>query len=154
MWKTFSTNNNTVYWDKINKLVDDYNNSRHSSIKMKPVEESEKENEEKTFVNLYGDLIYLKSKIPKFAIGHRVRISKYKRRVFDKGYTPTWTEQVFVVNEVLPTKPVTYKIVDLMGEEIEELKALFTSKSYKNQSKKYLELRKFEDEITRKSWHW
>ena len=110
---------------------------------MKPVEESEKENEEKTFVNLYGDLIYLKSKIPKFAIGHRVRISKYKRRVFDKGYTPTWTEEVFVVNEVLPTKPVTYKIVDLMGEEIEELKVLFTSKSYKNQSKKYLELRKF-----------
>ena len=99
---------------------------------MKPVEESEKENEEKTFVNLYGDLIYLKSKIPKFAIGHRVRISKYKRRVFDKGYTPTWTEEVFVVNEVLPTKPVTYKIVDLMGEEIEELKVLFTSKSYKN----------------------
>ena len=42
MWKTFSTNNNTVYWDKMNKLVDDYNNSRHSSIKMKPVEESKK----------------------------------------------------------------------------------------------------------------
>ena len=92
---------------------------------------------------MYGDLIYLKSKKPKSANGDKVRISKCKRRVFDKGYTPTWTEEVFVVNEVLPTKPVTYKIVDLMGEEIEELKALFTSKSYKNQSKKYLELRKF-----------
>ena len=36
MWKMFSANNNTVYWDTINKLVDDYNNTRHSSIKMTP----------------------------------------------------------------------------------------------------------------------
>ena len=68
---------------------------------------------------MYGDLIYLKSKKPKSANGDKVRISKCKRRVFDKGYTPNWTEEVFVVNGVLPTKPVTYKIVDLMGEEIE-----------------------------------
>ena len=68
---------------------------------------------------IYGDLIYFKSKKPKFAIGDKVRISKYKRRVFDNGYTPNWTEEVFVVNVVLPTKPVTYKIVDLMGQEIE-----------------------------------
>ena len=102
---------------KINKLVDDYNNSRHSSIKMKPVEGSKKENEEKVFANLLGDLIYLNSKPEKtkFAIGDRVRISKYKRQVFDKGYRPNWTEDVFVVNEVLPTKPVTYKIVDFDG---------------------------------------
>ena len=68
---------------------------------------------------MYGDLIYLKSKKPKSANSDKVRISKCKRRVFDKGYTPNWTEEVFVVNEVLPTKPVTYKIVELMGEEIE-----------------------------------
>ena len=41
MWKMFSANNNTVYWDKIDKLVDDYNKTRHSSIA------SRKENEEK-----------------------------------------------------------------------------------------------------------
>ena len=32
MWKMFSANNNTVYWDKLDKLVDDYNNTYHSSI--------------------------------------------------------------------------------------------------------------------------
>ena len=85
MWKMFSTNNNTVYWDKLDKLVDDYNNTRHSSIKMKPVEASKKVNEENVFANLYGDLIHLKSKKTKFAIGDKVNISKYKRRVFDKG---------------------------------------------------------------------
>ena len=47
----FSANNNTVYWDKIDNIVDDYNKTRHSSwhssIKMKPVDASKKENEEK-----------------------------------------------------------------------------------------------------------
>ena len=39
-------------------------------------------------------------------------------REFDKGYTPNWTEEIFVIDKVLPTKPVTYSIVDLMGEAI------------------------------------
>ena len=45
MWKMFTVNNNTVYWDKLDKLVNDYNNTRHSSIKMTPVEASKKKNE-------------------------------------------------------------------------------------------------------------
>ena len=52
MWKMFTTNNNTVYWDKINKLVDNYNNASHSSIKMTPVEASKKKNESKVWANL------------------------------------------------------------------------------------------------------
>ena len=118
MWKMFTVNNNTVYWDKIDKLVNDYNNSRHSSIKMTPVEASKKKNKSKVWSNLYGDLIYLKPGKSTFVVGDRVRISKYKRKVFDKGYTPNWTEEIFVIDKVLPTKPVTYSIVDLMGEEI------------------------------------
>ena len=39
--------------------------------------------------------------------------------MFDKGYTPNWTEEVFVVDKILPTKPVTYEIIDSMGEEID-----------------------------------
>ena len=119
MWKMFSANNNTVYWDKLDKLVDDYNNTKHSSIKMTPIEASKNENEKKIFRNLYGDLIYLKPKKPKFSIGVKVRISKYKRRVFDKGYTPNWTEELFVVDEVILTNPITYHIVDLLGEKVE-----------------------------------
>ena len=119
MWKMFTANNNTVYWDKLDKLVDDYNNTKQSSVKMTPNEASKQENEEKVFVNLYGDLIYWKPKKTRFAIGDKVRISKYKRGVFDKDYTPNWTEEVFVVDKVFPTKPVTYTIIDSMGEEIE-----------------------------------
>ena len=81
MWKMFSANNNSVYWNKLDKLVDDYNNTVHSSIKMTPTEASKKENEKKVFANLYEDEIYLKPKKPKFSIDDKGRISKYKRRV-------------------------------------------------------------------------
>ena len=118
MWKMFTVNNNTVYRDKIDKLVDDYNNARHSSVKMTPVEASKKANEGKAWSNLYGNLIYLKPGKPAFAIEYKVRISKYKRQVFDKGCTPNWTEEIFAIDKVLPTKPVTYSIADLMGEAI------------------------------------
>ena len=119
MWKMFTANNNTVYWNKLDKLVDDYNNSYHSSIKMSPTEASKKENEKQVFTNLYEDEIYLKPKKPKFSIGDKVRLSKYKRRIFDKGYTPNWTEEVFVIDKVILTKPVTYHVVDLLGEKVE-----------------------------------
>ena len=118
MWKMFSVNNNTVFADKIVKLVNDYNNTRHSSIKMTPVEASKKKNEKTVWLNLYGESIFLKPEKPKFEIGDHVRISKYKRKVFDKGYTPNWTEEIFVIKQINPTKPVTYSIVDLMSESV------------------------------------
>ena len=85
---------------------------------MSPVEASKKKNESKVWSNFYGNLKYEPGK-PKFATGDKVRISKYKRAVFDKGYTPNWSEEMFVVNRVIPTRPITYSIVDLMGEAIE-----------------------------------
>ncbi|CAH3164794.1 unnamed protein product [Porites evermanni] len=85
---------------------------------MKPVEASKTKNENKVFTNLYGDLIYEKPEKQKFAIGDKVRISKYRRQVFDKVYTSNWTEEIFVIDRIIPTRPVTYSIVDLMGEAI------------------------------------
>ena len=64
----FSENNNTVYWFKLDELVNDYNNTKHSSIKMTPLEASKK-NEKKVYNNLYSDLIYLKPGKIKFQIG-------------------------------------------------------------------------------------
>ena len=61
----------------------------------------------------------MKPEKPKFSVGDKVRISKYKRKVFDKGYTPNWTEEIFVIHDILLTNPLAYKVVDLLGEEIE-----------------------------------
>ena len=55
---------------------------------------------------------------PKFKVGDKVRISKYKRKTFDKGYTPNWTEEIFTVDKIQYTNPITYKIKDLTTEEI------------------------------------
>ena len=56
-------------------------------------------------------------KDPKFKIGDHVRISKYKN-IFAKGYTPNWSEEVFMIKEVKNTVPWTYVINDLNGAEI------------------------------------
>ena len=55
---------------------------------------------------------------PKFKMGDKIRISKYKRKTFDKGYTPNWTEEVFIIDKIQFTNPITYKLKDLNNEEI------------------------------------
>ena len=40
--------------------------------------------------------------------------------MFKKGFTPRWTEEVFRINKVVLTIPITHKVIDLNGEEIEE----------------------------------
>ena len=55
--------------------------------------------------------------IPPLKVGDRVRISK-KKKTFEKGFTPNWTEEVFIVSDVRSTLPLTYKIKDLKGEDI------------------------------------
>ena len=58
----------------------------------------------------------INNKDPKFQVGDRVRISKYKNN-FAKGYTPNWSEEVFVIKKVKNTVPWIYVINDLNGEE-------------------------------------
>ena len=83
------------------------------------------ENEEKSSVverwirrNLYPEHLEIHDIKPKFSVGDKVRISK-KKKTFEKGYTTRWTEEIFTIIEVKPTSPVTYKIADLNGEEIQ-----------------------------------
>ena len=92
MFKYFSANNTRKCVDVLDLLVDQYNNTIHSSIRMTSKEASRKENENKVWRNLYpefGD----KTLTPKFSIGDN-RITK-KKKTFDKGYTHRWTEEVF-----------------------------------------------------------
>ena len=56
-------------------------------------------------------------KDPKFQVGDRVRISKYKN-IFAKRYIPNWSEEVFVIKNVKNMIPWTYMISDLNGELI------------------------------------
>jgi len=65
---------------------------------------------------LYGKYSPLKRKKPNFSVRDKVRLTE-KKGVFQKGYTPRCTEEVFKVTEVYYTKPITYEIADLNTDE-------------------------------------
>ena len=117
MWKYFTDNNTYTYIDVLPDLVEDYNNTVHSSTKLTPVEASKKKNELAVWRNLYPDRFKIYDLTPKFSVGDEVRISKNKA-IFEKGYTTRWTEEIFTIIEIQNTNPVTYKLADLQGEEI------------------------------------
>ena len=117
MFKYFTDNNTYKYIDALPELVEDYNNTVHSSTKLTPVEASKKKNELTVWRNLYPDRYKTSRLNPKFSVGDEVRITK-KKKVFEKGYTTKWTEEIFTIKEIRETNPITYKLEDLQGEEI------------------------------------
>ena len=117
MWKYFSANSTNNFINVLPDLVREHNSSRHSSIKMKPVQASKKENKLRVWRNLYPEHLEIHDVNPKFSVGDKVRISK-KKKTFEKGYTTRWMEEIFTIIEVKRTSPMTYRIADLNGEEI------------------------------------
>ena len=71
MWKKFTVQGNTQYLEIIPKILKQYNNNKHSSIKMTPPETSKKKHEGLVYFNLYGDMETSKQKL-KFKIGDKV----------------------------------------------------------------------------------
>ena len=98
-----------VYIDKLNDIVREYNNTYHTSIKMKPIDVKD---------NTYNDFKKeVNDKNPKFKVGDHVRTSKYKN-IFTKGYMPNWFDKIFIVSKIRNTVPWIYVISDLNGEQI------------------------------------
>lgn len=116
MWKQFSLRGNYKWVDILPELIHQYNNKIHRSIKMRPNDVNIAQ-EEKLVKMLNTSNKYPRKK-SKFKVGDHVRISKYKG-VFEKGYTPNWSVEIFTIDEVQKTKPVTYKIRDYENEILE-----------------------------------
>ena len=108
MWKYFSAKSTNNFINVLPDLVREYNNTRHSSIKMTPTNASKKENELRVWRNLYPEHLEILDIKLKFSVGDKVRISK-KKKTFEKGYTTRWTEEIFTITEVKLTSPVTGK---------------------------------------------
>ena len=109
IYKYMTSISKNVYIDKLDDIVDEYNNKCHTTIKMKPIDVKDN-----TYINTSKEI---DNKDPKFKVGDRVKISKYKN-IFAKGYMPNWSEEVFVIKKVKNTVPWTYVINDLNAEEI------------------------------------
>ena len=97
------------YSDKLDDIVNKYNNTYSRAIKMKPIDVKDNK-----YINTDKEV---NNKNPKFQVGVHVRISKYKK-IIAKGDTPNWSEDIFVVKEVKNTVPWTYVIKDLNDEQI------------------------------------
>ena len=112
MWKRFTAGNTRNWIDMLDNLMKRYNDKVHSSIGITPVEASK--NPE---VVLQRRKV-LSRQIRKFKVGDVVRISRTKQ-LFEKGFHPNWTEEIFTVTEVKNTTPITYKLKDSSDEILE-----------------------------------
>ena len=109
IYKHMTSTSKNVYIDKLDDILHKYNNKNDRTIKMKPIDVKDN-----TYLDFSKDV---NDNDPKFEVGDHMRISKYKN-IFSKGYTPNWSEEVFVIKKIKNTIPWTYVIDDLNGEEI------------------------------------
>ena len=115
IYKNFTLNNNTIWIKDLNKLVKEYNNSSHRTIKMKPIDASKKSNENIVRKNYNFEIT---DKKPKFSIGDKVRVSLLKN-TFEKGYTSNWSEQIYVIDDIKTSNVHYYYLKDLNGEKLD-----------------------------------
>lgn len=118
LWKQFNLQGSHKWLHLIQPIMKTYNSTFHRTIKMRPIDVCPK-NEQYLLQTVYKrnqTLMVCKQK-SKFHINDYVRISKYKT-LFEKGYTPNWSTEIFRIVEILPTEPITYRIADLDNNKI------------------------------------
>ena len=106
IYKHMTSISKNVYIDRLYDIVNEYNNIYHRTIKIKPIDVKDN-----TYINIRKKV---NDKDPKFKVGDHVRISNYQN-IFAKGYTPNWSEEIFVIKGIKNTVPWTYVINDLNG---------------------------------------
>ena len=130
IYKYMTSISKNVYINKLNAILNKYNNTYHTTIKMKPIDVKDN-----TYINTNKEINY---KDPKFKVGDYIRISKYKN-IFAKGYMPNWSVEVFAIDRIKNTVPWIYVINDLNGEEIT---GTFMKMNFKKLIRKNLGLKK------------
>ena len=116
--KHMTATGKNVYYDVLDDVVNEYNNNKHNTIKMKP--RDVKYDTTKSSAIARNKRVYIdehNKKDSRFNVGDRVRISKFKN-IFGKGYTTNWSREIFIINKINDTVPYTYNLKDLNGEEI------------------------------------
>ena len=107
LYKHMTATGKNVCYDVLDDVVNKYNNTKHSTIKMKPIDVK---NNKRVYTDEHNE------KDSRFKVGDRVRISRYKN-IFAKGYTPNWSKEIFFIDKINDTVPYTYNLKDLNDEE-------------------------------------
>ena len=103
LYKHMTATGKNVYYIVLDDVVNKYNNTKHSTIKMKPIDVK---NDKRVYIDEHNE-----------KVGDRSRISRYKN-IFAKGYAPNWSSEIFIVDKINDTVPYTYNLKDLNDEEI------------------------------------
>lgn len=115
LYKLFALNGSHKWIDKLGDVINRYNNTVHRTIGITPTNVTWK-NEKRILNSAYSN-IKIFNKKHKFKVGDIVRLSKTKH-LFEKGYTASWTTELFKIVKVNLTNPVTYMLEDLDGRPI------------------------------------
>lgn len=107
--KEFTRNGNSKWVSILDKITTMYNNRKHRTIQMKPSDVKGKIIEKQLLNSVYSNIKI--AGIAKYKIGDVVRISKQKA-LFEKGYTRNWSTELFTIQKVKITNPVTYLLED------------------------------------------
>jgi hypothetical protein len=116
LWRQFSLQGSYKWLKILPKLIKEYNNTFHRTIQMTPSQVNIR-NEKHILSTIYNKKSPLKKTKRKFNNGDFCRISKYKH-LFDKGFNPNWTTEIFRIVNINNTSPVTYLIEDLENNQI------------------------------------
>jgi transposase InsO family protein len=117
IYRYMTYKNTQRYVDALDDVVESYNRSFHRSIKTAP-RLVNVQNESAIRARLYPSSSIKKKYGSKIRVGDRVRISELANR-FRKGYERAWSNEIFTVFAIRPTRPPTYVIKDASGEIIE-----------------------------------
>ena len=109
LYKHMTATGKNVYYDVLDDVVNKYNNTKHSTVKIKPIDIGD--NNKRVYIDEHNE------KDSKFKVGDGVRISRYKN-IFAKGYAPNWSSEIFIVDKINDTVAYTYNLKDLNDEEI------------------------------------
>ena len=97
LYKYMTATGKNIYDYVLDDVVKEYNNTKHSTIKMKPIDVGDNK---RVYIDEHNE------KDSRFKVGDRVRISKFKN-IFAKGYTPNWSKEIFIVDKINDTVPYT-----------------------------------------------
>jgi transposase InsO family protein len=110
------TRGNHQYIDVLSDLLQNYNETPHRSIGIAP------DNVTKATLPIVTRKLYPQiitpPPTPKFKVGDTVRIALKKGTFAKESTAQRWSHELFTVNEVLLTKPTTYKVLDYKKEPI------------------------------------
>jgi ribulose bisphosphate carboxylase small subunit len=118
MWRYFTYKNTERYIDVLSDIVTAYNNCYHRTIGMPPSKVT-RHNQSSIFDKVYKQHLYpADNSTFAFQLGDKVRISRVKA-TFEKGYTTSWSEEIFTIAQRLPRHPHVYRVKDYNDEIID-----------------------------------